>query len=56
MKIKLRSNYDNFPEKYGKSDKQVNFYVDNYVPKPQKTAQQATDLKDVAKGLFKKLF
>ena len=35
----------------------VGFYVDNYVPKPQKpTQQQTTDLKNVAKGLFKKLF
>lgn len=31
MKIKLRSNYDNFPEKYGASNKQINFYVDNNV-------------------------
>lgn len=31
MKIKLRSVYDSFPEKYGKSDKQINFYVDNNV-------------------------
>lgn len=31
MKIKLRSNYDDFPEKYGASDKQINFYVDNNV-------------------------
>lgn len=31
MKIKLRSMYDSFPEKYGTSDKQINFYVDNNV-------------------------
>ena len=31
MKIRLRSNYDDFPEKYGTSDKQINFYVDNNV-------------------------
>ena len=31
MKIKLRSNYDDFPPTYGESDKQVNFYVDNNV-------------------------
>ena len=31
MKIKLRSMYDSFPEQYGESDKQVNFYVDNNV-------------------------
>lgn len=34
----------------------VSFYVDNYVPKPQKPVQETTDLKNVAKGLFKKLF
>ena len=31
MRIKLRSTYDSFPEKYGESDKQINFYVDNNV-------------------------
>ena len=31
MKIKLRSAYDSFPEKYGSSDNQINFYVDNNV-------------------------
>lgn len=31
MKIKLRSTYDSFPEKYGDNDNQVNFYVDNNV-------------------------
>ena len=31
MKIKLRSAYDSFPEKYGDSDNQINFYVDNNV-------------------------
>ena len=31
MKIKLRSMYDSFPEKYGDSDNQINFYVDNNV-------------------------
>ena len=31
MIIKLRSVYDSFPEKYGESDKQINFYVDNNV-------------------------
>ena len=31
MKIKLRSVYDSFPEKYGASDNQINFYVDNNV-------------------------
>ena len=31
MKIKLRSAYDSFPERYGTSDKQINFYVDNNV-------------------------
>lgn len=31
MKIKLRSSYDSFPEKYGNSNKQINFYVDNNV-------------------------
>lgn len=31
MRIKLKSMYDSFPEKYGESDKQVNFYVDNSV-------------------------
>lgn len=31
MKIKLRSVYDSFPEKYGQSDKLINFYVDNNV-------------------------
>ena len=31
MRIKLRSMYDSFPEKYGDSDKQINFYVDNSV-------------------------
>lgn len=31
MKIKLRSSYDSFPEKYGDSNKQINFYVDNNV-------------------------
>ena len=31
MKIKLRSMYDSFPERYGTSDKQINFYVDNNV-------------------------
>ena len=37
----------------------VSFYVDNYVPKPrQEPRQQAPvgDLKDVAKGIFKKFF
>jgi len=34
----------------------VSFYVDNYVPKPQKPTQEAADLKNVAKSLFKKLF
>ena len=35
----------------------VTFYVDKYVPQPQKVnTQAATDLKSVAKGLFKKLF
>ena len=36
----------------------VSFYVDNYVPKPQQTQQtiQADDLKNLAKGIFKKLF
>lgn len=31
MKIKLRSSYDSFPEKYGDSNKQIKFYVDNNV-------------------------
>ena len=31
MRIKLRSSYDSFPSKYGNSDKQVTFYVDNNV-------------------------
>lgn len=31
MRIRLRSMYDSFPEKYGESEKQINFYVDNYV-------------------------
>lgn len=31
MKIKLRSSYDSFPDQYGESDKQINFYVDNNV-------------------------
>lgn len=31
MRINLRSVYDSFPEKYGESDKQINFYVDNNV-------------------------
>ena len=31
MRIKLRSTYDSFPEKYGESDNQINFYVDNNV-------------------------
>lgn len=38
----------------------VSFYVDNYVPKPQQQPQQQTiqadDLKNLAKGIFKKLF
>ena len=39
----------------------VSFYVDDYVPKPQQTQQQqqtiqADDLKNLAKGIFKKLF
>ncbi len=34
----------------------VSFYVDNYVPKPQKPVQQNAELKNLAKGLFKKLF
>lgn len=35
----------------------VTFYVDKYVPQPRKVnTQAATDLKSVAKGLFKKLF
>lgn len=34
----------------------VSFYVDNYVPKVQKPAQQSAELKNLAKGLFKKLF
>ena len=37
----------------------VNFYVDNYVPKPKaesRPQQDLGDLKNVAKGLFKKLF
>lgn len=34
----------------------VSFYVDNYVPKPKMEPRQpASDLKGVAKGLFKKL-
>lgn len=31
MRIKLRSMYDSFPEHYGTSDGQINFYVDNNV-------------------------
>lgn len=31
MNITLRSMYDSFPEHYGESDKNVNFYVDNNV-------------------------
>ena len=31
MRIKLRSSYDSFPDQYGESDKQINFYVDNNV-------------------------
>ena len=31
MRIKLRSMYDSFPEKFGISDKEVKFYVDNNV-------------------------
>lgn len=31
MKIRLRSMYDSFPAQYGKSNKQINFYVDNNV-------------------------
>ena len=34
----------------------VSFYVDIYKPAPQKPAAPAGDLKQVAKGLFKKLF
>ena len=36
----------------------VSFYVDDYVPKPQQPQQtiQAEDLKNLAKGIFKKLF
>ena len=39
----------------------VSFYVDDYVPKPQQTQQaqqqiQVDDLKNLAKGIFKKLF
>lgn len=37
----------------------VGYYVDNYVPKPKaepRPAQDLGDLKNVAKGLFKKLF
>jgi chemotaxis protein histidine kinase CheA len=39
----------------------VSFYVDDYVPKPQQPKQQqqtvhADDLKNLAKGIFKKLF
>lgn len=31
MKIKVRSIYDNFPDHYGESNKQINLYVDNNV-------------------------
>jgi len=31
MRIKLRSMYDSFPERYGDNDKHINFYVDNNV-------------------------
>ena len=36
----------------------VSFYVDDYVPKPPQQQQsiQADDLKNLAKGIFKKLF
>lgn len=34
----------------------VSFFVDIYKPAPQKQATPASDLKQVAKGLFKKLF
>lgn len=43
MRIKLRSMYDSFPEQFGESDKQINFYVDNNVYYLENTDMGATN-------------
>ena len=43
MRIKLRSMYDSFPEKFGSSDKEVKFYVDNNVYYLDNTDMGATN-------------